>query len=327
MKKIIASVLTVALLLSCFGMVAQAKVGDKIGTALHTDIVAYINHYAIPSFAVNGQSVVVAEDLQKFGFDVFWNQHDRTLTIERNGSVKVRGTIDVKKEGATGTKFTDILETDIKVFAGGQQIKSYAIKGYTMIPIEALTMFGEVHWVEYQRAVKLWVDGLQIRPTMQSVEKYVAPKPSTPAPKPQTTQTTPTPPAASTKPAYDPVYFIASDASFESMNSKRVTLSQIEWCPNGTRVSLETALKKCSDRARANQSSIDLNEIASIYGVPTAENAFKASIADYGPNVYLIVVNCVDAWELYSVNKTTGEVKYCAGGQESYPGMFNAYKY
>ena len=156
-------------MLSCFSMAASAKVGDVIGKALHTDIVAYINNYAVPSYAVNGQSVIVAEDLRNFGFDVAWDEYTRSLTITRNSSTWVNS-MDFNKSGEFGKKFTNILQTDIKVYAGGKQITSYAMNGYTMIPIEELTMFGEVYWVAGERAIKLWVDGLTIRPTMQKIE-------------------------------------------------------------------------------------------------------------------------------------------------------------
>ena len=168
MKKIIAVVLCAVLMLSCFSMVASAKVGDVIGLALHTDIVAYINHYAIPSYAVNGQSVIVAEDLRNFGFDVTWDQWDRSLTISRNWDTNVKS-MSVNKAGVPGTKFTDIYATDIKVYAGGRRITSYAMNGYTMVPMEELTMFGEVHWVQNERALKMWVDGLHMRTTKQPV--------------------------------------------------------------------------------------------------------------------------------------------------------------
>lgn len=169
MKKIIAILLTTVLMLSCFSMAVSAKVGDVIGQALHTDIVAYINNYAIPSYAVNGQSVIVAEDLRNFGFDVAWDEYTRSLTVTRNNDAWVNS-MDFKKSAEFGKKFTNILQTDIKVYAGDKQITSYAMNGYTMIPIEELTMFGEVYWVAEQRAIKLWVDALSIRPTMQEIE-------------------------------------------------------------------------------------------------------------------------------------------------------------
>ena len=152
----------------------SAKVGDVIGSALHTDIVAYINNYAISSYAVNGQSCIVAEDLRNYGFDVSWNDFTRSLSITRNANISVDEQF-VSKDGATGSFCADILETDIVVFANGVQIPSYAINGYTMIPMEHLTCFGEVYWVSEERALKLWVDGLHIRNSMQYVIPYAAP--------------------------------------------------------------------------------------------------------------------------------------------------------
>lgn len=159
MKKFIACILTMITLLSCTSVVSQAKVGDVIGTALHTDIVVYINNYAVPSYAVNGTSVIVAEDLRNFGFDVVWNPYSKSLTIGRNYQSEVTP-MYVGKGYTTGSKFTNILATDITVWAGGQRLTSYAMNGYTMIPVEELTMFGDVIWMADERALKMWVDGL-----------------------------------------------------------------------------------------------------------------------------------------------------------------------
>ncbi len=182
MKKKTSVFLATVMAICSMGLVtANAKVGDVIGQALHTDIVAYVNHYAIPSYAVNGTSVVVAEDLRNFGFDVIWNDSARSLSIVRNSSTSVNE-MSFKKEGRTGQKFTDILETDISVYGNGRRLTSYAMNGYTMIPVEELTMFGEVAWVEGERALKLWVDGLNVRSAKQAISTgYTAPsQPSTP---------------------------------------------------------------------------------------------------------------------------------------------------
>lgn len=174
MKKLIAFVLTLTVIMSSFAMVAQARVGDVIGTALHTDIVVYINHYAVPSYIVNGQSVVVAEDLVNFGFDVVWNGYARTLEINRNGNPYVN-LMYVGKGYTTGSKYANILSTDIVVWAGGRRVTSYNINGYTMIPVEELTMFGEVIWVAGERALKMWIDGLEMSEVRQPVShRYYA---------------------------------------------------------------------------------------------------------------------------------------------------------
>lgn len=144
------------------------NIGDKTGTVYNTDIVAYINNYALSSYAANGTSVIVAEDLRNFGFDVIWNEAERTLSIIRNDDA-IPNEMNVVKYGTPGSEFSDLLYTDIAVYANGIKIPSYAINGYTMIPVESLTMFGECFWIPEQRALKLWVDGLHIRPDMQVV--------------------------------------------------------------------------------------------------------------------------------------------------------------
>lgn len=180
MKKFIAVILTLVMLIPCFGIAAQARVGDVIGTALHTDIVVYINNYAIPSYAVNGQSVIVAEDLRNFGFDVIWDPYSRSLDIYRNWSITEPTPMIVTKGYTTGSKYTNILETDIGVWAGDRWITSYAMNGYTMIPVEELTMFGQVTWVQEERALKMWVDGLYINEEKQVISYKYYPGTSAP---------------------------------------------------------------------------------------------------------------------------------------------------
>ncbi len=157
MKKIIGLIL---LCLMSWGTYAHAA--QITGRAEHTDIVAYINHYAIPSYAVNGTSVVVAEDLRNYGFNVDWDGEARTLSISRNSDTKATPMSFYKERVPNGTKFADIYKTDIKVYANGQQVTSYAINGYTMIPMEELSMFGDVIWVSEIRALKMWIDGMEI---------------------------------------------------------------------------------------------------------------------------------------------------------------------
>lgn len=151
---------------------AAYYIGENVGTVYYTDIVAYINNYAIPSYAANGTSVVVAEDLREFGFDVEWNGEMRTLNITRNSDIVPKG-MEFKKNGVPSMPFTNILYTDISVYANGEKVPSYAINGYTMIPLESLTMFGDYVWNSDDRTLKLTVDGLEMRSEPQAVERNV----------------------------------------------------------------------------------------------------------------------------------------------------------
>ena len=136
MKKVLSAVLSAVLMCSPVATV-QAKVGDVVGKAYNTDIVAYINHYAIPSYAVNGTSCIVAEDLRNFGFDVEWDNSSRSLTLKRNNQTQIHE-MNFRKEAAPSSEFADLLETDISVYADGTKLTSYAINGYTFIPLEEL---------------------------------------------------------------------------------------------------------------------------------------------------------------------------------------------
>lgn len=169
MKKIIASVLAAVSVLS---LGASAKVGDKVGTALNTDIVAYINNYAIPSFAVNGQSCIIAEDLRFFGFDVVWNDADRSLSITKSKNITphIMTQIEFAKTAPKGSFFADVLETDIVTYADGIKVPSYAINGYTMVPMEELHMLGTVVWDPEMWILEMKVNGLPERPTRQEIK-------------------------------------------------------------------------------------------------------------------------------------------------------------
>ena len=209
MKKTVCVLMMVVMLLS---ITVHAKNGDKVGVALNTDIVVYINNYAVPSYAVNGTSCIVAEDMRNFGFDVVWNNTARTLSIYRNSDIYVNG-MSFSKDAKPGSVFANILETDIAVYANDIKITSYAMNGYTMIPVEELTMFGVVNWVGEERALKLWVDGLHIRETMQYVEQYKEPAP--------TYVPTYTPTTYQSQPAYNPT---ANGSYYRTPSGKRYHL-------------------------------------------------------------------------------------------------------
>ena len=154
-EKILTLSLIVVFIFTAFSInIVCAKVGDIIGTALHTDIVAYINHYAIPSYIANGQSCIVVEDLKNFGFNVIWNSDDRSLEVSRNTNTTVNE-ITVNKFEKTGTKFSDILQTDINVYVNGKQLTSYALNGYTPV-CEYIVL--EKIFLEYNDGTSEWIE-------------------------------------------------------------------------------------------------------------------------------------------------------------------------
>lgn len=47
----------------------------------HTDIITYLDGNEIRSYNVNGRTAIVVEDLRNYGYDVIWNEENRTLNV------------------------------------------------------------------------------------------------------------------------------------------------------------------------------------------------------------------------------------------------------
>lgn len=173
MKKIIAIFICIATMLP-FNM-ASAAIGDIEGYTKYTDIVAYINHYAIQSYNISDLTYVVAEDLRNFGFNVIWNSEHRSLYITRNHSNNTIRQYSVPYEvlkSQVGKNALPILSTDIKTYVDGILAKSFNIGGHTVVAFESLGAYGPINYYDDTRAIKLWVeDGLSMNSYMQPLQR------------------------------------------------------------------------------------------------------------------------------------------------------------
>lgn len=144
----------------------SAKIGDIITCTKYTDICAYINNYIIPSYNIEGYTGIVAEDLRNYGFDVIWNEDERTLSISRNSDITTITkyiTPTQTEPSKLGKSAYAVLETDIKTYINGEQVKNYNIGGQTIIVFDTLKHFGGIEWDEVSRKIKLWInDGLNV---------------------------------------------------------------------------------------------------------------------------------------------------------------------
>lgn len=163
MKKSIFKILVMVLIVAAMSTVAFAAIGDVLGYAMYTDIAAYINHYPITSYNINGYTAIVVEDLRNYGFDVTWNQDARTLTVVRNNATEIIGKSEVYKYSyKAGQNSFAYVETDIVTYVNGQPVTSYNIGGQTCIYIDTLAIYGGVEWCPDIRAIKLFVNDLPI---------------------------------------------------------------------------------------------------------------------------------------------------------------------
>ena len=134
----------------------KANVGNPLGNVVFSDITAYINGQAIPTSIINGKTLVVVEDLAKYGFDVTWNNGDRTLKVTQNKD-KVFSPLSVTKDTVNkpGTFKEYYVYTDIKTYISGKRVESYAISGVTLINFDDLGQFGNFTWDGAKREIRL----------------------------------------------------------------------------------------------------------------------------------------------------------------------------
>lgn len=170
MKKtrLIALVCTFVMMLSLVAVTADAaKVGDVVGYAQPTDIVATINGYQLESYNVNGYTYICVEDLRYYGFDVYYDNYSRTLSVSRNWGIT---SIDPQNTnpkfwsiGSNNSK-KKILYTDIKTYVNGSYVASSNINGQTIIQFDHLKAFGAVSYDDSRREISLALDYMYYNP-------------------------------------------------------------------------------------------------------------------------------------------------------------------
>lgn len=148
-----------AIMMITLPVYAEMPVGTVIGEVVSTDIVATIDHQPIPSFNYNGYTIVIAEDLRSYGFDVRWKPAERRLEVTRSPSIEVIGNKNSKENMIeSGVKLHQVLHTDIKTFVNGTEVVSYNIDGQTVIPFNTLSEQGEIEWNQEARMASLYLD-------------------------------------------------------------------------------------------------------------------------------------------------------------------------
>lgn len=160
-KKTILTFLLLFLSLTQVSYADEIKVGTVINKVLSTDIKAFVNGYQIPSMNIDGNTVIVAEDLRNYGFDVIWNPGDRSLRITENLSKKIKPiTIENATNEEIGEILGDVLCTDIRTYIGSREVQSFNIGGYTTILIRELEEWGSIKWDEEKREVRFVSDNI-----------------------------------------------------------------------------------------------------------------------------------------------------------------------
>lgn len=130
-----------------------------IGSVLTTDIKAYINGCEVPSYNIDGNIVVVGQDLRSYGFNVVYDNNTRTSYISYDGS----GTWtpiapSIENSQSIGTKVMDVYQSDISVSVNGNKVACYNVGGKMAFRFAELKVFGNYSYDNETRSANLWVD-------------------------------------------------------------------------------------------------------------------------------------------------------------------------
>ncbi len=128
--------LAVIMVFASFNVPAFAD-GSVAGYIYSTDILTFVNGRPIDGYNIDGKTVVIAEDLEGYGFGVEYNDETRTLKIKSYFNNGYKNIAPIER-GKCGTVLGNIYKTDIKVYYNGIIVTGYNIGGRTAVCLEDL---------------------------------------------------------------------------------------------------------------------------------------------------------------------------------------------
>lgn len=157
MRKIIPILAVAMLFASLMSVSAHAAV---IGEVYGSDIGVIIDNQPIKSYNIDGNMYVIAEEMRSYGFDVDWDEDNRTLNVYKNDRL-AKTTLDIdeinikKSNNVTTDKLFDIYSTDIKTYVANAPVNAKSIDGRIMIKVRELERYGKVTFNEEKRLAEV----------------------------------------------------------------------------------------------------------------------------------------------------------------------------
>lgn len=158
---------------------AQQFEPNYVASPRYSNIAVYINHYAIPSYNVNGSMYVDIQDLKNYGFETQWNGDTKSTTIKRGSSntiYPVTAYMPAVKNIGKIMPYSAFYTTEVKVYAGSKQIEAYGSGGDSIfVKVRDLANINGVSysWVPEINSAKIWInEGLEMRTTPQYPQLY-----------------------------------------------------------------------------------------------------------------------------------------------------------
>ncbi|MBE7042120.1 MAG: hypothetical protein E7399_01305 [Ruminococcaceae bacterium] len=138
---------SIALLISvCLILLAGLAVSAD-NTVYTSNTMAYIDNEAIPQYVYNGESYIVAEDLQGYGFDISWNGKTEILDIYYNPfKTWTPYNFDDIEPTFVREKMSTVVSSNTRVRLDGDYVNAYSLDGRMLISMTDLWRYGKVNY-------------------------------------------------------------------------------------------------------------------------------------------------------------------------------------
>ncbi len=137
MKKLLIGFMIILFLSVSFTAYAENPAGNVVGQIYSTDILTFVNQKPIQGYNIGGRTVVIAEDLEGYGFSLDYHDELRMLSIYSDFTVGNINPAEIQR-GKVGQILGNVYETDITTYYNGIPIPGYNIGGRTAICLEDL---------------------------------------------------------------------------------------------------------------------------------------------------------------------------------------------
>ena len=130
-----------------------------IGSVVTTDIKAYINGAEIPAYNVDGSMIIIGADLRSYGFDVVYDNTDRTSSVSLSADGGTWNPIIITADDSleVGTEIMSVYETDITMVVNGTPVTGYNVDGRMAFRFAELAVFGSYYYDNENRSTNLWI--------------------------------------------------------------------------------------------------------------------------------------------------------------------------
>ena len=132
-RKIIPFILIISMLVPAmtFAAIHAENDSETVGTAVYTDISAYISGHGIRAYIIDGDTYIIAEELKNYGFIENISEDGGVVEITRiNGASPERRDITGMPKGRTvGTEFSKVYASQTEIYLDGVLIGCVTAKG------------------------------------------------------------------------------------------------------------------------------------------------------------------------------------------------------